>query len=56
MRVCGDAILTRVTVMNAEPPDACLRQVRRLIDRYRASCLWFIAADYYPATRAEVAE
>jgi hypothetical protein len=28
--------------------------LRSLIDDYRTRCLWFLAADYYPATQAEV--
>jgi hypothetical protein len=28
--------------------------VRGLVDRYRAQCLWFWRADYYPADRAAV--
>jgi hypothetical protein len=26
---------------------------RELIDEYRASCLWFLRSDYYPATPEE---
>ena len=26
---------------------------RRLVDDYRARCLWFLREDYYPATAAE---
>jgi hypothetical protein len=26
---------------------------RRLIDDYRARCLWFLREDYYPATASE---
>ncbi|HXY38277.1 MAG TPA: hypothetical protein VEQ10_01320 [Vicinamibacteria bacterium] len=33
----------------AEVEDA----LRRLVDDYRARCLWFLRADYYPATAAE---
>ena len=28
--------------------------VRDLVDRYRAQCLWFLRADYYPQTPEEV--
>ena len=38
----------------ARPLDAVLPQVVALVDRYRAQCLWFFEADYYPRTRAEV--
>jgi hypothetical protein len=34
--------------------DAVLPEVRRLVDRYRTRCLWFLATDYYPTTLAEV--
>jgi hypothetical protein len=27
--------------------------MRELIDEYRARCLWFLRADYYPESRAE---
>ena len=27
--------------------------VDRLVDEYRVRCLWFLRADYYPATPAE---
>lgn len=28
--------------------------VRDLVDRYRAQCLWFLRADYYPQTPEDV--
>ena len=28
-------------------------QVRRLVDDYRATCLWFLREDYYPVTAPE---
>jgi len=28
--------------------------IRELVDRYRAQCLWFLRADYYPQTLDEV--
>ena len=28
-------------------------ELRRLVDDYRASCLWFLRQDYYPETLAE---
>lgn len=31
-----------------------LPEVRVLVDRYRARCLWFLEPDYYPHTRLEV--
>jgi hypothetical protein len=34
--------------------DDVLPEVRVLIDRYRARCLWFLESDYYPQTRADV--
>jgi hypothetical protein len=40
--------------VEARPLDVVLPQVRTLVDRYRARCLWFLEADYYPRTRAEV--
>ena len=40
--------------LDARPVDAVLPQVRLLVERYRARCLWFLEADYYPRTRAEV--
>lgn len=27
--------------------------VRKLVDDYRARCLWFLREDYYPSTREE---
>jgi len=36
----------RVRTYDADDP------VRRLIDRYRTQCLWFLRRDYYPATDA----
>ena len=27
--------------------------LRRLVDEYRGRCLWFLGADYYPATADE---
>ena len=36
--------------MDPVPPD---EPVRRLVDDYRVQCLWFLQADYYPATAAE---
>lgn len=29
------------------------RAVDRLVDRYRAECLWFLREDYYPRTGPE---
>lgn len=34
--------------------EAKRREIRALVDRYRTRCLWFLRADYYPATDAEV--
>ena len=28
-------------------------ELRRLVDEYRASCLWFLREDYYPETPSE---
>ncbi|CAN5786257.1 hypothetical protein BH24ACI5_BH24ACI5_16830 [soil metagenome] len=36
------------------PVEAVLDKVHALVDRYRGRCLWFLATDYYPQTRAEV--
>jgi hypothetical protein len=33
--------------------DAIFNAVRELTDEYRQQCLWFLRADYYPATPAE---
>jgi hypothetical protein len=33
--------------------DAIFKAVRTLTDEYRQRCLWFLRADYYPATPAE---
>ncbi len=30
-----------------------LRKVHELVDEYRATCLWFLRADYYPETPEE---
>jgi hypothetical protein len=34
-----------------EPAAAAIRE---LVDRYRAQCLWFLRADYYPQTPDDV--
>ena len=34
--------------------DRAVAAVRELVDRYRAQCLWFLRADYYPQTPEEV--
>jgi hypothetical protein len=34
-------------------PQDIEREVNRLVDEYRARCLWFLRADYYPATDAD---
>ncbi len=39
-----------IDYMTSTFPDA---ELRRLIDDYRASCLWFVREDYYPETSAE---
>ncbi len=31
-----------------------VRAVRALVDEYRASTLWFLAADYYPGTDEQI--
>jgi hypothetical protein len=40
-----------------EPMSAALppggEALRRLVDEYRGRCLWFLRADYYPATSEE---
>ncbi|HEY0874611.1 MAG TPA: hypothetical protein VGD94_14155 [Vicinamibacterales bacterium] len=38
----------------ARPIEEVLAEVRALVDRYRARCLWFLEADYYPRSRTEV--
>jgi hypothetical protein len=38
--------------MEANSPELAAA-VNRLVDEYRARCLWFLREDYYPATRAE---
>lgn len=30
------------------------QRVRSLVDDYRARCLWFLTADYYPRTADEI--
>jgi hypothetical protein len=37
----------------ADDEKACAEAVNRLVDQYRARCLWFLRADYYPATLEE---
>ncbi len=32
---------------------AANEEVNRLVDQYRVRCLWFLRADYYPATLEE---
>ena len=34
-------------------PVASENPLRRLVDEYRARCLWFLREDYYPTTAAE---
>jgi hypothetical protein len=34
--------------------DAARREVDRLVDEYRARCLWFLREDYYPSTPEEI--
>jgi hypothetical protein len=29
-------------------------EVRSFVDDYRERCLWFVRADYYPSTHAEI--
>ena len=36
-----------------EPVAGPASALRALIDDYRDRCLWFLRADYYPATEAE---
>lgn len=38
----------------AEPqPSSTEAELRRLVDDYRTSCLWFLRHDLYPETREE---
>jgi hypothetical protein len=41
--------------MSSERMDdqAIARQVDRLVEEYRVSCLWFMPPDYFPATLTE---
>lgn len=34
-------------------PGSLEEEFRRLVDDYRARCLWFLREDYYPETPAE---
>ncbi len=34
--------------------DEVLPRVHALVDRYRTTCLWFLAEDYYPRSRDQV--
>ena len=38
--------------MDAGSPEFA-EAVNRLVDEYRAQCLWFLREDFYPATDAE---
>ncbi len=40
--------------VDARSLEAALPDVRTLVDRYRARCLWFLKEDYYPTTRTDV--
>lgn len=40
--------------LEPRPLDEVLPHVKTLVDRCRVRCLWFLEADYYPRTRAEV--
>ncbi len=33
--------------------EAMMQKVNALVDEYRARCLWFLRADFYPQTEAE---
>jgi hypothetical protein len=37
-------------MVDSQPADT---ELRRLVDDYRARCLWFLREDYYPATPEE---
>ncbi len=37
-----------------EPPAEGLSALDRLVDEYRSRCLWFLRADFYPRTPAEI--
>jgi len=37
----------------AVEPEAPEEEFRRLVDEYRARCLWFLREDYYPETPGE---
>lgn len=34
--------------------DQIQEETRKLVDEYRARCLWFLRIDYYPETREEI--
>ena len=34
-------------------PESAAAELRRLVDDYRATCLWFMKEDYYPVTASE---
>lgn len=34
-------------------PERAEAELRRLVDDYRATCLWFLREDYYPESPAE---
>jgi hypothetical protein len=36
-----------------EPDEPTREDINRLVDEYRARCLWFLRKDYYPATDVE---
>ena len=38
--------------MDADSPEIA-EAVNRLVDEYRAQCLWFLREDFYPATDPE---
>jgi hypothetical protein len=37
----------------SDPAESIAEAVNRLVDEYRPRCLWFLRADYYPATDAQ---
>jgi hypothetical protein len=37
-----------------EVPTDLVQRVRMLVEEYRDRCLWFLPADYYPATADQI--
>lgn len=42
------------TQQDDQPLEGIPPEIDRLVDEYRARCLWFLRSDFYPRTAAEI--